>query len=297
MKLLEVLPDIPAAWQGNLASSIYAMVDGESGRAWLAADLEGMGFDEKRAGQLRQSVLSTLAYRAPEVALDHLNTSDLEGRAREDLLQRIFNSARGAPERSEHLLGLLSSDADRAIAEQTLNPEDSAPSRPDREITPDSFIELAVTGDERLMSSLYTVGSWDAEAQKSLVREFDGLSPEQQDQMAEALLASNGESRLRYLPREMAGQLVARFVAGPAAEDSNAREQIRTASSFVVSWGSDDPGAAGDWLSSLPEGEPKRWAHKNLAAKWMSFDPPAAERWLGSLPAETRAEVREFLDR
>jgi hypothetical protein len=48
-------------------------------------------------------------------------------------------------------------------------------------------------------------------------------------------------------------------------------------------------------VDSLPEGEARLWAQKNMAATWAEYDPEAAARWMQSLPTDTRAAVEEFI--
>ena len=60
-------------------------------------------------------------------------------------------------------------------------------------------------------------------------------------------------------------------------------------------WAEKDPVAASDWVQTLPSGDGKLWAQKNLAANWAQYDPEAAKRWAASLPADARTEVQDFM--
>jgi hypothetical protein len=70
---------------------------------------------------------------------------------------------------------------------------------------------------------------------------------------------------------------------------------ISQASHFAVNWAKNDPAAASDWVQSLPAGDARQWAQKNLAANWAQVDPEATDRWLGTLSAAERTQVREFM--
>jgi len=70
---------------------------------------------------------------------------------------------------------------------------------------------------------------------------------------------------------------------------------IGQASEFAIRWAKQDPTAASDWVQSLPAGNTRLWAQKNLAANWAQLDPDATDRWLSTLPAAERAQVREFM--
>jgi hypothetical protein len=70
----------------------------------------------------------------------------------------------------------------------------------------------------------------------------------------------------------------------------------RHASGLVSSWGRKDPVAAGRWVNSLPSGEARLWAAKNLAAQWNEYEPAAARQWTAGLPADERNQVQAYLD-
>jgi hypothetical protein len=67
------------------------------------------------------------------------------------------------------------------------------------------------------------------------------------------------------------------------------------ASQFAVNWSKIDPEAASQWVQSLPAGDAKLWAQKNLAANWTQHDPEAVDQWIKTLPAESRGEVEKFM--
>ena len=53
--------------------------------------------------------------------------------------------------------------------------------------------------------------------------------------------------------------------------------------------------AASQWVQSLPDGEARSWALKNVAFAWALYDPKEAGQWVDSLPAAARAEVGDFM--
>jgi hypothetical protein len=69
----------------------------------------------------------------------------------------------------------------------------------------------------------------------------------------------------------------------------------RQTSGLVSSWGRKDPVAAGRWVNSLPAGEARLWAAKNLAAQWAEYEPSAARQWAAGLPADERRQVDAYL--
>lgn len=67
------------------------------------------------------------------------------------------------------------------------------------------------------------------------------------------------------------------------------------ASMHVVKWAEKDPEAASAWLQTLPAGDAKLWAQKNLATNWAKYDPDATAQWIATLPADARVEVKKYM--
>lgn len=48
---------------------------------------------------------------------------------------------------------------------------------------------------------------------------------------------------------------------------------------------------------TLPDGDAKLWAQKNLATNWKQYDPQAADRWVNSLPPDQRDQVVALMNK
>ena len=70
---------------------------------------------------------------------------------------------------------------------------------------------------------------------------------------------------------------------------------IALASEHAAKIGMENPETAGEWIHSLPDGDAKLWAAKNLQSVWKLYDPEAAERWMNTLPAATQTKVRNLV--
>jgi len=77
---------------------------------------------------------------------------------------------------------------------------------------------------------------------------------------------------------DMLGRLLA---ATPKDQDGNLSG---AASNLVSTWGRDDPEAAGNWSTALPDGNMKNNAISNLASNWAREDFAAAGQWVDTMP-------------
>jgi predicted Zn-dependent protease len=95
------------------------------------------------------------------------------------------------------------------------------------------------------------------------------------------------------------GDAIRYLVAQPAAAGNNpqnsSKDPIAQASQFAVNWSKKDPEAASQWVQTLPSGDAKLWAQKNLAANWSQYNPEAVDQWIKTLPAASRGEVEKFI--
>jgi len=82
---------------------------------------------------------------------------------------------------------------------------------------------------------------------------------------------------------------------GAAANTKAAQANLKLAAEHASDWARSDPTAASEWTRTLPPGEPKLWAMRNLAATWAGYDPAGARQWVNSLPSADRDAVVKFL--
>ncbi len=296
-KLLEELAHLPASWKNRISSTAYRFTNGDNAAKWLEADLEGSGFSAEQARGIRGSAIQELGTRAPEDSLKAMRGMELEDHVRQNVIRNAFASN---PDKVDALMALLDSEADREIARKIIESGNAAADRPPaaKVETPAQWLEQAGSMSPNSGDSyqfLLMLRNWDQEKIAELSGGFQHLPDESKRQVAD-LLVKNPFGI--YMDDSLQGEAIRYLVSNPTdgADTGQAdREVTRSASVHAVRWAAKDPAAASQWTDSLPEGDVKMWARKNLAATWSQYDPGAASQWIDSLPAEARKEVNQFI--
>ena len=73
------------------------------------------------------------------------------------------------------------------------------------------------------------------------------------------------------------------------------RKLSESTAHYTMNLAVQDPVSAAEWVGTLPEGNTRTWAAKNLAAYWNQYDPPAVSEWMKNLSASERKEVSTHL--
>lgn len=299
VKLLPELANLPGPWRESFASNAYPLIERKDALTWVNADLEGSGFTEAQAQKIRASALSNLISSDPQATLKLMIQYDLPGESRQSLISSAFAQVRDEPEKIAPMLALLDSAEEREYAKKALEPRvDRSPPEIDQ---PAVWLEKVATLDSKTDYSSYDyismLSDWDAEKRAALTLQFKSLADDKKLKIAGAI-ASYGD--VNTLRGEALSYLVAHPTDTSVISDSvddgrmSAAASIVRASEYVVELGQKDPAAACDWIQSLPDGQPKLWALRNLRSAWTNYDPKAAEQWFQSLPARVQAEVQSL---
>ena len=111
----------------------------------------------------------------------------------------------------------------------------------------------------------------------------DGPESWDKSEIAEAIGSSNGLSQEECgkllkgrnpLPPQLFAHLLQR-----SGDTLSPEQSINWHARVAADWGSEDPSAAAKWVESLPTGEARDWAAKNLVLRWSSYSPAAAKAW------------------
>jgi hypothetical protein len=139
--------------------------------------------------------------------------------------------------------------------------------------------------------------NWDKDKLADLSRQFNAMPADTKRNVANGLLKDNFSSR-NPLEADAIRFLIENPEPTPPEDEvpQNTRANtenntIRLASRYVGKLARTDPATASDWVRTLPDGQPKLWAQKNLHSLWSQYDPSAADEWFGTLPAATRESV------
>lgn len=301
-KLLGELTNLPASWRGAMASSYYRFVDGSNAEAWIGADLEGNGFTEEQAKRIRKGALQNLTYQKPELALKLLGDMEMEDGERRSTINNVFANAARNPEKAVKLLALLESDEDRTMAQSVIDQrtQNGGASAPKVEEPADWLAKVGEVDPNSAASYQFmsTLEDWDKDKIANLMGQFRTM-PEEGKRKVAAMLS--GQSFVSdELEPAVQGEAIRYLVANPAepagdGQEGQGSKDDHLASVHAVKWAAKDPVAASEWVQTLPAGDAKLWAQKNLAKNWAQYDPDAAGQWVASLPAAARKEVEGFM--
>ena len=297
-KLFEQLANLPQEWKNQLARVAYKAIDSSEALQWWNSDLEGMGFRSSDAQRIRNTAISALARQQPADALRLMKNAEISEDQRADLVANIFrNLEEGAD--FDGLIQILDSDEDKKIA-QSFIPLDKDSSAAAKISSPADWLAQAASVDpdyqsrQRIFSVL---ADWDQEKIVELGKMLPSL-PEDQRRNAALLLANSHKHLLNFSP-EVIGEAIRHLIADDitiqADENDPFSEKPTQACLHAVNWMLKDPEAASQWVQSLPDGEAKLWAQRNLAINWQLYDPEAVTRWLKTLPSESRTKVEHFM--
>lgn len=100
------------------------------------------------------------------------------------------------------------------------------------------------------------------------------------------------------LPRPVLGAILNRAMSAPPGDgDHQQREQTRAACRLAAGWAISEPRQAAAWVESLPAGEARLWAAKNVALQWNQYSTSEPRAWAAKLPEAERNAVLVSLDK
>ncbi|MES2440740.1 MAG: hypothetical protein V4584_16860 [Verrucomicrobiota bacterium] len=296
--------DFPDSWRQSICSNAKSFLHPGNASVWLSTDLVSLGFSEEMEKLIRPDAITDLSYHQPADALAFLMTTGLDPVKRETVLFKIFENAARNPQQAQALLATLTSEEDREIARKAMQPGASEPetSRIDNPSDWMQAVTAANSEDGKFSDYLSMIHDWDSGKITALKTQFQALPEDKQRKLTLFLLGSSSAPAL--LEEEALATLIRQpwdaqqFIpADPFAEPfqaTNEEIKARLASEYVGKVAAKDPTAAGEWISTLPDGQPKLWAQKNLLSLWSQYDPEAAGRWMKTLPAGTEAKLKDL---
>jgi hypothetical protein len=293
-RLLDDLHDLPENWRAQLAANPHSFITEASAKKWLEADLEAAGFSPSQIKMVRTNSLYQLAYTNPEYAFANLG-SDLDATTRTHLITNALSHARNDPDKAEKLINLLGSEEDRALARTQMEVNETASGKGSA-FEPTAWLDkLSHIGGTSTDSSavLRQLASMDKATLAALHAGFTELPPERQSAIGQLIASGSVQSAS---DSGFVGDALRAYVAHPPDQIPDRYKGPEVASSvYAVSLLEIDSSAATTWVNSLPEGNAKLWAHKNVAYNWNQYDPNAVKSWLNTLPPATRDEVSSYL--
>ncbi len=295
-KLLSELADLPLEWREGIAMNPWRVVKSSNAQQWLDADLESAGFSAENCKWIRLKALEQLAQTNPAEVIRHMAHLETYPDRRENLLSRLFGSDND-PEKMRALISLLPTDEDRQTATRFLD-QRTASKEVTNVHTAGELLAKLGSLDPHLGNAhgyFSQARNWDQEKIASLATDFKVLPDVEKLPIARVIV-----TQLEYngAPSALRDEAIRYVMENPPEEDL-AVDSWKTVSGkisqYAVNFSEKDPAAAADWMQSLPAGEIKLWAQKNLAKNWVQYDPPAVEQWMATLPPDVRGEVGDFM--
>lgn len=302
-KALEDLDRLPEAWLAELRQSPNHLMRPESAEQWFELDLAGLGFSDDQAKRARSYAIQYVQSSDPARALELLQEGDFDDETRTRQIQGMFQSYSHDPEMSESLMASLNSESDRKIARSVAETaQESFNTQPTQPQTAASWIAQAREGETENSGRLgYAIQSMSPQELATLNTEFQRMSTEDKDNVARAMA-----SALRYnsnQAHEITGAAISHLVEHPIAEDELGNDPFlqhmnidHLASTHAARLTAENPDRARQWVETLPAGEARTWAMRNVALTWSQYDPTSTRQWLRQLPEDTRSDLQSFLE-
>jgi hypothetical protein len=129
-------------------------------------------------------------------------------------------------------------------------------------------------------------------------------------QMAQAVQAANAilpatavnllSKGVDHLPKPLATAIIGRALAAPedhAHDPSSITSRLRYDATwtFAAAWAAEEPASAAAWVESLPAGEVRLWAAKNVALQWQQYSTAEVHAWAAKLPQAERDAISSLL--
>ncbi len=299
-KLFDQLANLPASWKSSMASNPYNLMDSSNAMKWWNADLEGLGFTDKDAKRIRAQSLARIASKQPEEALRMMAGGNLDSNSRHNIIANLFSNLRGDDaDKAEALIAQLGTDEEKNQARQYLS-NDSSSDKQEKLDNPTDWLAKIGSIDPKNGSHyqyLSMLRQWDSAKLAELGNQFRAMPDDKKKTVAQVLAASSEYSG--NFDSTLVGDAIQYLVSQPSDSSDKSRggssDPIARASQYAVRLAGRDAVAASQWVQSLPSGDARLWAQKNLGANWSQFDPDAAGQWLKTLPASERTQVEEFI--
>lgn len=287
-KLIGELGNLPDEWRRLMVSNPYEFVRGDNAKDWLKKDLTEVGFSASDIKSIRGTALQHLSYTDPTATIEQLGMMEIGPQARKEILEQVFRSNAG---NLRELAAQLPEEDQKMVNAMMDSRQESRSVSANGKTTPDELLEKIVALDPAHVdkgSIFPSLDSWDRGKVNALANGFTAL-PDDQKKRAASFITANGD--YNRAPPELQG-VALRYLAGQPDAAAGGKEKGRDGLTAKISFhaaglATTDPEAAVSWVGSLPPGEARSWAQKNLLKTWIQFDPEGAGNWKKSLsPAE-----------
>jgi hypothetical protein len=294
--IIHRLDALPAKFLEVLGRSPHPLVH-DNPAAWLEADLAGLGLKPEVVKEFHRAAINRLVHCSPEDALQYLRSNEVD----RDQLVQLTATALGHLQLSDPAkASAWQANMIAHASDDNFSTELAAQLEQRRSVRLDSVDAVLARIEETSDSG----SGWQLthalqSALPKVRREFERQLKVMDPKEVAALIRNQDLSQLNS---ELQAALLS--AATPhlldAEEPNHFTERynpVYASAALVSDWVQSDPIAASRWTESLPPGEARVWALRNLAANWLPYDTPAANAWIAKLPTKEQADVKDFLRR
>lgn len=297
--LFDELANMPPDWKASVASNYYYFMRGNNITKWLDSDLEGMGFTAVQSNKLRTKALESLARNKPEDAVSRMAGMELNTKDRERLISNMISAVSSDSDKAESLVGKLEPGEDQEFARNALEARINSRSAA-KTTNPAEWLEKVSSVDPKFTNDSYrlfeVLNNMDPNGISELKTQFNAMPDDKKLKAAQVIASGQGHSESSS---PVTGEAIRYLVTNPVVEtegkNDSENDPLRLASEYASRLVTKDPTIATEWVRTLPDGDAKLWAQKNLAQNWAVYDPKAAGQWVKSLPPDARKAVGGFL--
>ncbi len=300
-ELLAVIPDMPDSWKGDLAGNPWKLFQNGGGKEFLTADLGALGFTDRQIDRIMDTGLGYYSYTDPGLVLNNVRDKTRSKNNISDALNSLLRRGNGQDEGTRRMISEIRNPEVREAAlnqwEELVETRDNAESA-----SPSGWMASLASskaGDLSLRQVAAKLRNLDDEKMREYRTGFSGLTGEVK---AGAALTIANSAENSSETNAVHGDAILYLAHHPPATDSSKppHEQFQisqSASRHTVNLAMQDPIAASKWVASLPGGNARKWAAKNLASYWNQYDPAAVSQWMGTLSGQERVEITEYLEK
>lgn len=283
------LSRLPEGWLDDVAKGSAEELVGEDPAWWLRADQESLGITAESERLIRLHALYELttdpAYRAEAMAFAQAS-SGLDQDSRQTLVRGLI----GRWDQDDHAgaeawLASLGNEELAAAGREVWTMRDEPPeARPFP--APGDVIRNLAEGERH--RGRQEVQDWTREGLRDARKVFANLQAPQRDQVAALMI-----DRVEHPPAMMAdtvSHVLARQAEGVEFPSISEKDLVKCLCNTAADWGRMHPEAAAEWVESLPPGEERQWAARNVVLSWQQVAPDEARAWAESLPEDVNRE-------
>ena len=281
--LIEMAAELPEGWLNSALSRSWYALSRDDPMMWMGVDAESLRVTPGMLDQLQRLAIGQLQVTAENRAevmalLDEGAGYDV--RTRQAAVESIAGGWMAEDrESAEQWVEGLEDEKLREAGLARLNREEQSWEDP----PPPAGDLLRHLAGENLAQGgrLYTrqIRNWTANDLAEARASFREMPAEVRDRASRFMIDQANWQVAAPIRSEALSHLVVSGSNGGLSE----RQFLGRVSETAAQWGRSDPAAAAQWVTSLPEGDAREWAARNVVREWAGHSEQEARSWVEGL--------------